>query len=237
MPSHEIPTPYPHVQRLMGSGKAGGRQLIKTRVTVGTRIALASRCCGITATFDARLGLPSWAHNAVWPRTSQTISEHGTSSISFVILTCTVGSLSWVGKWELSSLHHAHIHDSGIPHEPEKDQARVVRLHDLAARMQGETCPTAERVRARPGRHRRRCAHHSPPLSFRKPQTASARVFLRQVGGAIVWPFLPMTRHGACMPPRRWARCDTRGLHSPNPVGMDQPSTTTGACGASVHKV
>jgi len=169
MPSHEIPTPYPHVQRLMGSGKAGVRQLIKTRVTVGTRIALASRCCVITATFDARLGLPSWAHNAVWPRTSQTISEHCTSSISFVILTCTVGSLSWVGKWELGSLHHAHIHDSGIPHEPEKDQARVVRLHDLAARMQGETRPTAERVRARPGRHRRRCAHHSPPLSFRKP--------------------------------------------------------------------
>ena len=120
---------------------------------------------------------------------------------------------------------------------PKKTRARVVRLHDLAERMQGETRPTAERVRARPGGHRRRCAHHSPPLSFRKPQTASARVFLRQVGGAIVWPFLPMTRHGACMPPRRWARCDTRGLHSPNPVGMDQPSTTTGACGASVHKV
>src|SRR5215470_10037326 len=75
MPSHEIPTPYPHVQRLMGSGKAGVRQLIKTRVTVGTRIALASRCCVITATFDARLGLPSWAHNAVWPRTSRTISR------------------------------------------------------------------------------------------------------------------------------------------------------------------
>src|SRR5262249_55413116 len=68
-------------------------------------------------------------------------------------------------------------------------------------------------------------------------KTASARVFLRQVGAAIVRPFLPMTRHGACMPPRRWARCDTRGLHSPNPVGMDQPSPTTGACGASVHKV
>src|SRR5262249_22712308 len=74
-----------------------------------------------------------------------------------------------------------------------------------------------------------------PPIKLQK--TASARVFLRQVGAAIVRPFLPMTRHGACMPPRRWARCDTRGLHSPNPLGMDQPSPTTGACGASVHKV
>src|SRR5882672_4658362 len=35
---------------------------------------------------------------------------------SYLILTCTVGLLAWVGTWDVVSVHHPHIYDPGIQH-------------------------------------------------------------------------------------------------------------------------
>src|SRR5262249_57157604 len=57
----------------------------------------------------------------------------------------------------------------------------------------------------------------TPQPTIRPQKTASARVFLRHVGDAIVLPFLPTKNHCACMPPRRGARRDIRGSTAPTP--------------------
>src|SRR5262245_56417367 len=76
--------------------------------------------------------------------------------------------------------------------------------------------PAQGRSSSRPARWTQTAVSTPQPTS-RLQKTASARVFLRQVGDAIVRPFLPTKRHGACMPLRRGARCDIRGSTAPTP--------------------
>jgi hypothetical protein len=65
--AHEVQTQYPHLERLMMSGKNGVRQIIKTCVTVGTLIALTGEFRVITAALDDLCGLTRWTLDAVWP--------------------------------------------------------------------------------------------------------------------------------------------------------------------------
>ena len=63
----KIQAQYPYLERLMMPGKNGVSQIIKTGVTVGTRIALPGGFRVIKATLDDLCGLTSWALDAVWP--------------------------------------------------------------------------------------------------------------------------------------------------------------------------
>jgi hypothetical protein len=67
MQAHEIQTPYPHLERLMMSGKNGVRQIIKTCVTGGTRIALPGGFGVIKAALADLCRLTRRARDAIWP--------------------------------------------------------------------------------------------------------------------------------------------------------------------------
>src|SRR5262245_23669466 len=101
--------------------------------------------------------------------------------------------------------------------------ARIVSKKTRPVSCACMTWPKAFKEKPAQGRsssRQARCtqtAVSTPQPTIRPQKTASARVFLRYVGDAIVMPFLPMKSHCACMPPRRGARCDIRGSTAPTP--------------------
>ena len=65
--SHEVETPYPHLQWVRMSGNNGIGQLIKPCVTVHTRRALTGGFCVINPALGDLGGLTIWARGAIWP--------------------------------------------------------------------------------------------------------------------------------------------------------------------------
>src|SRR6266446_2443777 len=114
---HEIQTQYPHLQRLMMSGKDGVSQIIKAFVTVVTLIALTGRLRVIKAALDDLVGLTRWAGDTIWP--AQLTDGLITLDIIDEMLDIDLhgGLLSEIVEWAGVSIHHPQIHDPGIQYE------------------------------------------------------------------------------------------------------------------------
>jgi len=127
MQSYEIQTQYPHLQRLMMSGKDGVRHIIKACVTVVTRIALTGQLRVITAALDDLVGLTRWAGDTIW--LTQLTDGLITLDIIDEMLDIDLhgGLLAEIVAWDGVSIHHPHIHDPGIQYE------RATILSHLAA--------------------------------------------------------------------------------------------------------
>src|SRR5262244_3049135 len=117
MQSHEIQTQYPHLQRLMMSGKDGVGHIIKAFVTVVTLIALTGRLRVIKAALDDLGGLTRWAGDTIWPAqlTDGLITLDIIDEIRDIDL--HGGLLSEIVEGDGVSIHHPQIHDPGIQYE------------------------------------------------------------------------------------------------------------------------
>src|SRR5262245_18262490 len=116
----------------------------------------------------------------------------------------------------------------------EKDQARVVRLHDVAERVQGEARPgpiefASGQVDTDGREHA--TAHHQGPENRQRSGVPAAG------GRRHSAAFLANAKSLCVYAAEAWCTLRHTRLHSTNPVDMDKASTTTAACGASVHKV
>src|SRR5262249_61215199 len=106
----------------------------------------------------------------------------------------------------------------------EKDQARVVRLHDVAERIQGEARPGP--IEFAPGQvdtdgREHDTAHHQAPEQRQRSGVPTAG------GRRHSAAFLANDKSRCVYAAEAWCTLRHTRLHRTNPVVMDTPSTTT----------
>src|SRR5215813_10105153 len=127
-------------------------------------------------------------------------------------------------------LHRLPIHSQD---RIEKDQARVVRLHDVAESIQGEARPGP--IEFAPGQvhtdgREHATAHHQAPEN--RQRSGVPAVCGRRHSDA----FLANEKSLCVYAAEAWCTLRHTRLHSTNPVVMDKLSTTTVESGAIAHK-